>query len=113
MPTAMTAHIVYTAADAKRPMTTARGGDGIIRRELVDGPLMSDDICMKASAARRAQPRGDAGGCDVLHRNGVLKEMEAVAASAPALSESGARRLDAALRRVAGRPRPDLDAARR
>jgi hypothetical protein len=39
--------------------------------------------------------------------------MEAVAASTPGLSESGGRRLDAALRRVAGRPRPDLDAARR
>lgn len=118
MPMAMTAHIVYTAADAERPATTSPAVvDGIIRGELgFDGLLMSDDICMKALTGSLAERSRAviAGGCDVvLHCNGVLKEMETVAASAPLLSESGARRLDAALRRVAGRPRPDLDAARR
>ena len=117
MPMAMTAHIVYTAADADRPATTSPAVvDSIIRGELgFDGLLMSDDICMKALAGSLAERTAAviAGGCDVvLHCNGDLAEMEAVAASAPALSESGARRLGDALRRVADTPSPDLDAAR-
>lgn len=118
MPMAMTAHIVYTAADADRPATTSPAVvASIIRGELgFDGLLMSDDICMKALAGGLAERTAAviAGGCDVvLHCNGDLAEMEAVAASAPPLSESGARRLGDALRRVADTPAPDLDAARR
>ncbi len=118
MPMAMTAHIVYTAADADRPATTSPAVvAAIIRGELgFDGLLMSDDICMKALAGSLAERTAAviAGGCDVvLHCNGVLAEMEAVAASAPALSESGARRLDDALRRVADKPAADVGKARR
>jgi beta-N-acetylhexosaminidase len=115
-PMGMTAHIVYTALDADRPATTSpRVVGGIIREELgFDGLLMSDDICMKAL---RGSPgaRTDAviaGGCDiVLHCNGELDEMKAVAAAAPALSESGLHRLETALSAVAGRSQPDVDNA--
>jgi len=118
MPMAMTAHIVYTAADAERPATTSPSVvASIIRGELgFDGLLMSDDICMKALAGSLAERTAAviAGGCDVvLHCNGVLPEMEVVAASAPPLSESGARRLGDALRRVADTPPPDVARARR
>jgi beta-N-acetylhexosaminidase len=118
MPMAMTAHIVYTAIDPTQPATTSPAVIGpVIRGEIgFDGLLMSDDICMKALAgtlAERTRAVIDAG-CDVvLHCNGDLAEMEAVAASAPPLSESGARRLAGALGRVAGRPMPDAAAAQR
>jgi len=118
MPMAMTAHIVYTAADAGRPATTSQAViAGIIRGELgFDGLLMSDDICMKALSGGLAERTTAvvAAGCDVvLHCNGHLDEMRQVADAAPALSESGARRLAEALRRVAGRSQPDVDNARR
>ena len=77
---------------------------------------MSDDICMKALTGSLAERTAAviAAGCDVvLHCNGDLTEMEAVAAGAPSLSESGARRLGDALGRVAGRPMPDAGDASR
>ena len=118
MPMAMTAHIVYTAADADRPATTSPPViAGIIREEIgFDGLLMSDDICMKALRGTLAERTAAviAGGCDVvLHCNGDLGEMRRVAESTPTLSESGARRLQEALRRVAGQSQPDVDNARR
>lgn len=112
----MTAHIVYTALDADRPATTSLRVVGeVIRAELgFDGLLMSDDICMKALRGTPGE-RTDAviaGGCDiVLHCNGNLDEMQAVAAAAPALSESGLRRLERALSAVAGRSHADVDNA--
>lgn len=117
MPMAMTAHIVYTAADAARPATTSPSViRSIIRGELgFDGLLMSDDICMKALAGSLPERTAAviAAGCDVvLHCNGDLAEMEAVAAAAPPLSESGSKRLQDALRRVSGRPVPDVKKAR-
>jgi beta-N-acetylhexosaminidase len=118
MPMAMTAHIVYSSADAERPATTSPSlVGGIIRQELgFDGLLMSDDICMKALAGSLAERTTAVitAGCDVvLHCNGDLAEMEAVAAGTPSLSESGARRLRNALVSVAGRDLPDVESARR
>lgn len=118
MPMAMTAHIVYAAVDAARPATTSPSLiRSVIRGELgFGGLLMSDDICMKALAGSLPERTAAviAAGCDVvLHCNGDLAEMEAVAAAAPPLSESGSKRLLDALRLVSGRPASDVESARR
>ncbi len=96
-PMAMTAHVVYTAIDAARPATTSpRAIAEIIRGELgFDGLLMSDDVSMKALSgdfASRTQAIV-AAGCDVvLHCNGLMEEMRAVAGAAPVLSGEALRR---------------------
>lgn len=103
-PMAMTAHVVYTAIDKDNPATTSRHAvDHIIRGELAfDGLLMSDDVSMKALSGDFAS-RTDAilaAGCDVvLHCNGLMDEMRAVAARAPVLS---GRALERAQKAVIG-----------
>lgn len=103
-PMAMTAHVVYTAIDKDNPATTSRHAvDHIIRGELgFDGLLMSDDVSMKALSGDFAA-RTDAilaAGCDVvLHCNGLMDEMRAVAARAPVLS---GRTLERAQKAVIG-----------
>ncbi len=79
LPLAMTAHIIYTALDTKRPATLSPTIITLIREEIgFKGVLMSDDICMKAltgSMAEIAKGTLDAG-CDlVLHCNGEYAEM--------------------------------------
>lgn len=115
MPLAMTAHVVFTAIDARRPATTSRK----VMREVIrgsigyDGLVMSDDLSMKAlSGDFRERTRAAlAAGCDVvLHCNGVLAEMEAVAEASPALGGKAKRRAVAALSRIRHAPEP-LDAA--
>jgi len=106
---AMTAHVVYEAIDPEHPSTTsARVISEIIRAEIgFDGLLMSDDVSMKALSgdfSARAQAIL-AAGCDlVLHCNGVMEEMRAVAQSVPELQGRSAERAEKAL---AGRPEPD------
>src|SRR4249919_850704 len=118
LPLGMTAHVVFTAIDPVRPATTSATMIGEVIRGFIgfDGLLMSDDISMGAlsgSIAERARA-SLAAGCDaVLHCNGRLDEMRAVAAEAPELAGDGKRRADAAL---AVRKSPsgiDLAAARR
>lgn len=100
LPFGMTAHIRYTAIDADAPATMSPIAIRLIRDDLgFDGLLMSDDVSMKAL-------KGDltsisqgvlAAGCDVvLHCNGKMDEMQAVAKGVRALDVQGARRLDAA-----------------
>lgn len=102
LPWAMTAHVVYTAIDADRCATVSPVViDRIIRGEIgFDGTLLSDDVSMNALAgtlAGRAAAARDAG-CDiVLHCNGKLPEMKAVAEAAGRVGRAGARRLAAAL----------------
>ena len=97
LPAAMTAHILYEAIDPTRPGTlsptviadTIRGTIGF------DGLLMTDDISMKALSAPIAVSAAQAveAGCDiVLHCNGDLAEMRAVAGAVPALSGRSERR---------------------
>jgi beta-N-acetylhexosaminidase len=114
----MTAHVVFTAIDPVRPATTSATMIGEVIRGLIgfDGLLMGDDISMGAlsgSIAERARA-SLAAGCDlVLHCNGKMDEMQAVAAEAPELAGDGKRRGEAAL---AVRKSPsgiDLAAARR
>ena len=118
LPLAMTAHVVFTAIDPVRPATTSATMISEVIRGLIgfDGLLMGDDISMGAlsgSIAERARA-SLAAGCDlVLHCNGKMDEMRAVAAEAPELGGDGKRRADAAL---AVRKSPsgiDLAAARR
>ena len=117
MPVAMTAHVVYAAVDAKRPCTTSRTAIAELVRGAIgfQGLLLSDDLSMRAlggeltSRARSAL----AAGCDVvLHCNGDLAEMKAVAGGARPLAGRGAERARAALARVPAAVEPlDVEAA--
>jgi beta-N-acetylhexosaminidase len=102
LPLAMTAHVVFSALDPVAPATTS----AVIVRDVIRdsigfaGLLMSDDISMGALSGSLAE-RADAAiaaGCDmVLHCNGQMPEMQAVAAAVPELSGQAARRAAAAL----------------
>ena len=104
LPLGMTAHIVYTAIDPIAPATTSVT---LVRDVIRDwlkfrGLLMSDDISMGAlSGSIEARSRAAiAAGCDlVLHCNGKLDEMQAVASAVPMLTDEVAARSDAALGR--------------
>jgi beta-N-acetylhexosaminidase len=77
---------------------------------------MSDDVSMKAlSGTIAARSRAAlAAGCDVvLHCNGDMSEMIAVAGEAPELSGDAAKRADAALAARVGPEQFDVEAARR
>jgi len=111
MPIAMTAHVIFAAIDRKRPATASKK---VIRRIVrgaigFDGLVMSDDLSMKALSGgftERAEA-ARAAGCDVvLHCNGDMAEMKAVAAGAGALKGRAAERAAAALARVARTPEP-------
>jgi beta-N-acetylhexosaminidase len=118
LPLGMTAHVVFTAIDPVSPATTSVTMIRDVIRGFIgfDGLLMSDDISMGAlSGSIGERTRASlAAGCDiVLHCNGKLDEMQAVAAAAPSLVGPAARRADAALK-ARGRALPlDLAAARR
>lgn len=105
MPMAMTAHVTYAAIDAKRPATTSRKVLRKVVRGAIgfDGLLMSDDLSMNALRGDfrdRAQNALRAG-CDVvLHCNGDMAEMRAVAAGTGALKGAAKRRAQAALARL-------------
>ena len=106
MPMAMTAHVVYTAIDRLLPATTSRKLIGRTIRGAIgfDGLLMSDDLSMKAlSGGFTVRARAAlAAGCDVvLHCNGDMAEMTAVAAGARDLAGRAKARAAAALGRVA------------
>jgi beta-N-acetylhexosaminidase len=105
MPMAMTAHVIFSAIDRKRPATTSRK---VMRRVVrgalgFEGLVMSDDLSMRAlhgGLRERAAAARDAG-CDVvLHCNGDMAEMQSVVAGAGALKGESARRARAALARL-------------
>lgn len=105
MPMAMTAHVIYTAIDRKRPSTTSKKVIRQVTRGAIgfDGLLMTDDLSMKAlSGDFTARARDSlAAGCDVvLHCNGDMGEMTAVVAGCGALKGKSARRAEAALKRL-------------
>lgn len=115
LPAAMTAHVVFTALDELAPASTSRRvTQEVIRGEIgFDGLLMSDDLSMKALSGplgARAAAALAAGSDLALHCNGVLAEMEAVAAAVPVLAGDALRRFRAALA-VLGRRAP-YDSAR-
>jgi beta-N-acetylhexosaminidase len=108
LPLGMTAHVVFSAFDPVAPATTSATMVQDVIRDSIGfrGLLMSDDISMGAlsgSIAERAVAALTAG-CDiVLHCNGQMSEMRAVAGAVPRLTGMAERRAAAAL---AARPRP-------
>lgn len=111
MPMAMTAHVVYTAIDRRRPATTSKKAiKQIIRGSLgFDGLLMSDDLSMKALSGDFKQRAKDSlsAGCDVvLHCNGDMDEMKAVMAGVGKLSKEARRRAQAVMGRLVKVPEP-------
>jgi beta-N-acetylhexosaminidase len=102
LPMAMTAHVVFSAIDPVQPATTsATMVEQVIRGVIgFQGLLMSDDVSMNAlegSIAQRTQAIVTAG-CDVvLHCNGDLDEMRAVAGETPLLTGKAAERAGQAL----------------
>ncbi len=91
-PLAMTAHIVYSDIDPEQPATFSKIIIGrIIRMKMgFRGLLLTDDLSMKAlsgSMAEKAQKALQAG-CDIiLHCNGDMKEMTAIADVIPVASD--------------------------
>ncbi|MGQ3356529.1 MAG: beta-N-acetylhexosaminidase [Phreatobacter sp.] len=115
MPLAMTAHVVYTAIDPRRPATTSRRVMQSVVRGAIgyDGLVMTDDLSMNAlegTLGERAR-RSYRAGCDVvLHCNGKIDEMRQVAAEARPLGGRARQRAGAALGRI--RHLPELFDAR-
>ncbi|MCA3718495.1 MAG: beta-N-acetylhexosaminidase [Brevundimonas sp.] len=114
MPIGMTAHIVFTAIDRKRPATQSRTAIKLIRERLgFGGLLLSDDLCMNALSGdltERAEKSLKAG-CDlVIHWTGDMAEMEQVMVGVGKLKGGAARRASAALARIVHTPEP-LDVA--
>jgi len=113
----MTAHVVFSAFDPVAPATTsATMVQDVIRDSIgFEGLLMSDDISMGAlSGAIENRARAAiAAGCDlVLHCNGRLDEMQAVASAVPLLAGEAAARSEAALARRGQGASDDLAAVR-
>lgn len=108
-PWAMTAHVVYQAIDAAAPATCSKKVVAdVIRGEIgFDGVLLSDDLSMKAlkgDFGERTRAALDAG-CDVvLHCNGDMTEMQAIAAAARPVTEAASMRLAKATARKANPP---------
>jgi len=110
MPIGMTAHIVFTAIDRKRPATQSKRAIRLIREHLgFGGLLLSDDLVMnalKGTLTERAE-RSLKAGCDlVIHWNGDLAEMRQVAEGVGKLRGAAARRAEAALARIVHTPEP-------
>jgi beta-N-acetylhexosaminidase len=109
LPLGMTAHVVFSAIDPVAPATTSATMVREVIRDSIGfkGLLMSDDVAMGAlSGSIGERTRAVlAAGCDlVLHCNGDMEEMQAVAAEAPPLHADAAIRAEAALR---ARARPE------
>ena len=106
LPMAMSAHLLFTAIDPKRPATASPiVVQEIMRGEIgFDGLIMSDDLSMKALKGpfdERAAAVIEAGLDIVLHCNGDLGEARAVASAAPVLSGASLRRANSALAAIA------------
>jgi beta-N-acetylhexosaminidase len=101
LPLGMTAHIIYEALDAKNCATLSPTVIKFIRESIgFDGVLMSDDLSMKALTGTYESRAANtlAAGCDlVLHCNGKMDEMKAVAAESIPLAGEALRRAEAAL----------------
>lgn len=96
LPLGMTAHVLYQAIDPENVATLSTKVLEVIRGELrFDGLLMTDDISMKAlkGAIGELSARSLQAGCDlVLHCNGDMAEMQAIAAAVPPMSPEAVRR---------------------
>lgn len=117
MPLAMTAHVMYEALDTDNCATVSSHIiQNVIRKELnFGGLLMSDDLSMQALEGDIADrtKASFAAGCDVvLHCNGVMEEMEEIAAVCDVLDAEPLARADAALQQIQEPTEIDVDAMR-
>jgi beta-N-acetylhexosaminidase len=115
-PLAMTAHVVFEALDPQRPATTSpKVIRDIIRGEIgFAGLLLSDDVSMNAlSGPISARTKAALfAGCDiVLHCNGGMDEMKAVASEAKPLEGQPLKRAEHVLAQLTGIAPLDLAAA--
>ncbi|MEM1038482.1 MAG: beta-N-acetylhexosaminidase [Pseudomonadota bacterium] len=99
---AMTGHLIFTAIDPDNPATTSKAVlEDIMRSHMgFDGLIMTDDLSMNALSGDFADRchASFAAGCDVvLHCNGEMEEMLAVAKATPALSGKALDRAQDAL----------------
>ena len=105
LPMAMTAHIIFAAADATRPATQSPEMIAIIRDVIgFAGLLITDDLNMNALAGDLSvrTSRSIAAGCDIaLHCKGDLAEMQGVATAAGNMTAAAQSRATAALARRA------------
>ncbi|MEO1103721.1 MAG: glycoside hydrolase family 3 N-terminal domain-containing protein, partial [Pseudomonadota bacterium] len=115
LPMAMTGHVRIRAID-EAPATLSKAAVTVVREEIgFAGLLMTDDISMGALGGRveKNAVRALEAGCDsVLHCNGKMREMRAIADALPPITEAAADRLAAA---VAARRPPredDIEALR-
>ena len=118
LPLGMSAHVVFSAIDPVAPATTSVTMVREVIRGFIGfrGLLMSDDVSMKALSGTIAERSraAFAAGCDVvLHCNGDLNEMSAVASQAPELKGEAAKRAEAALAQRKAPEEFDVDAARK
>jgi beta-N-acetylhexosaminidase len=118
LPLGMTAHVVFSAIDPAQPATTSVTMVQKVIRGFIgfQGLLMSDDVSMGALSGTLAQRSQAAlhAGCDVvLHCNGDLAEMTAVAGAVPELTGEAGRRADAALAARHAGEEFDIGAARK
>ncbi|MBX9710111.1 MAG: beta-N-acetylhexosaminidase [Xanthobacteraceae bacterium] len=102
LPMAMTAHVVFSALDAAQPATTSATIINEVIRGTIgfQGLLMSDDVSMNALSGSLGERTAAivAAGCDmVLHCNGKMDEMRAVASMTPRLTGEALARADRAL----------------
>lgn len=112
LPMAMTAHVIFSAIDPNNPATTSgKVVEEIIRGEIgFDGLLVSDDTSMKALSGDFQTKAASilAAGVDlVLHCNGVMEEMRAVASRAKPLEGKALERANRALASVKGQDDKD------
>jgi beta-N-acetylhexosaminidase len=118
LPLGMTAHVVFSAIDPVAPATTSVTMVREVIRGFIGfkGLLMSDDVSMKALSGtiEEGSRAAFAAGCDVvLHCNGDLGEMIAVAGEAPELTGEAAQRAEAALAQRKAPEEFDVNAARK
>jgi beta-N-acetylhexosaminidase len=102
VPFGMTGHVLFLDVDDTAPATLSEEVIvNVIRSRIgFDGALMTDDISMGALSGEPASRAAAAiaAGCDlVLHCNGEMAEMEAVADAVGELAGEALRRADAAL----------------
>lgn len=103
-PWAMLAHVRYSALDDQHPASLSPAVIQYIRKAIgFTGVLIGDDLSMKAlkgSYTQRAE-RSLAAGADLaLHCNGIMAQMEKVAAGCDVISSVSAGRLKAAKEQI-------------
>lgn len=112
LPIAMTAHVIFSAIDPGAPATTSgKVVEEIIRGEIgFDGLLVSDDTSMKALSGDFQTKAASilAAGVDlVLHCNGEMDEMRAIASRAKPLEGEALKRAERAIASVNGQDKAD------